>query len=115
MGVGLVGAFAAREVFVSTMGIVYSVGEVERNQTKDLADAMRQDRYADGRPVWTPLVAVSLLVWFVLAMQCMSTVAIVRRETGGWSWPIFMIVYMNGMAYMASLAVFQIGRHLLHV
>ena len=114
MGVGLVGAFAAREVFVSTMGIVYSVGEVERNQTKKLADAMRQDRYADGRPVWTPLVAVSLLVWFVLAMQCMSTVAIVRRETGGWSWPIFMIVYMNGLAYVASLAVFQIGRHLLH-
>ena len=114
MGVGLVGAFAAREVFVSTMGIVYSVGEVEKEQTKDLADAMRQDRYADGRPVWTPLVAVSLLVWFVLAMQCMSTVAIVRRETGGWSWPIFMIVYMNGLAYVASLAVFQIGRLFLH-
>jgi ferrous iron transport protein B len=113
MGVGLVGAFAAREVFVSTMGIVYSVGEVE-GDTKSLADAMRQDHYANGQPVWTPLVAVSLLVWFVLAMQCMSTVAIVRRETGGWRWPIFMIVYMNALAYVACLAVFQGGRMLMH-
>jgi ferrous iron transport protein B len=108
MGVGLVGAFAAREVFVSTMGIVYSVGEVE-GDTKSLADAMRQDRYASGKPVWTPLVAVSLLVWFVLAMQCMSTVAIVRRETGGWKWPLFMIGYMNVLAYLACLVVFQVG------
>ena len=114
MGVGLVGAFAAREVFVSTMGIVYSVGEVERGKTANLATVMRQDRYPNGQPVWTPLVAVSLLVWFVLAMQCMSTVAIVRRETGGWSWPIFMILYMNGLAYVASLAVFQVGKHFLH-
>jgi ferrous iron transport protein B len=114
MGVGLVGAFAAREVFVSTLGIVYSVGEVERGQTQDLASAMRADHYANGKPVWTPLVAVSLLVWFVLAMQCMSTVAIVRRETGGWRWPIFMIVYMNALAWIASLTVFQLGRLLLH-
>src|SRR2546428_647155 len=66
MGVGLVGAFAAREVFVSTMGIVYSVGD-PGDQTTDLEGAMHADTYADGRPVWTPLVAVSLLVWFVLA------------------------------------------------
>ena len=115
MGVGLVGAFAAREVFVSTMGIIYSVGEVEGPETKDLANAMRQDRYANGKPVWSPLVAVSLLVWFVLAMQCMSTVAIVRRETGGWGWPIFMILYMNGLAYTACLLVFQVGRVVLRV
>jgi ferrous iron transport protein B len=115
MGVGLVGAFAAREVFVSTMGIVYSVGAVDEDQggTKDLSEAMRQDRYPNGQKVWTPLVAVSLLVWFVLAQQCMSTLAIVRRETGGWGWPIFMLVYMNGLAYVACLAVFQIGGLLL--
>jgi ferrous iron transport protein B len=112
MGVGLVGAFAAREVFVSTMGIVYSVGEVDADKTgtKDLADAMRQDRYTNGKLVWTPLVAISLLIWFVLAQQCMSTIAIVRRETGGWGWPIFMLVYMNGLAYVACLVVFQLGR-----
>lgn len=109
MGVGLVGAFAAREVFVSTMGIVYSAGDSE-DDTAPLEDAMKADRYADGKPVWTPLVAVSLLVWFVLAMQCMSTLAIVKRETGGWKWPIAMLVYMNALAYVVSLLVYQAGR-----
>ena len=75
---------------------------------------MRADRYANGRPVWTPLVAISLLVWFVLAMQCMSTFAIVRRETGGWGWPIFMLVYMNVLAYVVSLLVFQVGTRVFH-
>jgi ferrous iron transport protein B len=71
---------------------------------------MRADIHPNGKPVWTPLVAVSLLVWFVLAMQCMSTIAIVRRETGGWGWPIFMLVYMNALAYVVALGVYQIGR-----
>jgi ferrous iron transport protein B len=109
MGVGLVGAFAAREVFVSTMGIIYSVGD-PGEETADLSKAMRADTHPNGKPVWTPLVAVSLLVWFVLAMQCMSTLAIVRRETGGWGWPIFMLVYMNALAYVVALGVYQIGR-----
>ncbi|HMO24824.1 MAG TPA: ferrous iron transport protein B [Tepidisphaeraceae bacterium] len=109
IGVGLVGSFAAREVFVSTMGIVYSVGEAEDDNTP-LADAMRADTYPDGRPVWSPLVAATLLVWFVIAMQCMSTVAIVRRETGKWSWALGQLVYMNALAYVLCLAVFQIGR-----
>ncbi len=108
MGVGLVGAFAAREVFVSTMAITYGAGD--KQETADLSNAMQNDRYANGKPVWTPLVAISLLVWFVLAMQCMSTIAIVRRETGGWRWPVFMLLYMNGLAYVVSFAVFQIGR-----
>jgi ferrous iron transport protein B len=108
MGVGLVGAFAAREVFVSTMGIVYSVGGDDED-TAPLEESMKADRYPDGRPVWTPLVAASLLVWFVLAMQCMSTLAIVKRETGGWKWPIAMLVYMNAVAYVAALIVYQVG------
>jgi ferrous iron transport protein B len=106
MGVGLVSAFAAREVFVSSLGIVYSVGEVEDDDAP-LREQILADRYADGRPVWTPLVAVSLLIWFVLAMQCMSTLAIVRRETGGWRWPIGMLVYMNALAYVCCLVVYQ--------
>jgi ferrous iron transport protein B len=108
MGVGLVGAFAAREVFVSTMAITYNAGD--EDNTQDLSSAMRADTYPNGKPVWTPLVAVSLLVWFVLAMQCMSTLAIVRRETGGWTWPVFMLVYMNALAYVCALGVYQIGR-----
>jgi ferrous iron transport protein B len=113
MDIGLISAFAAREVFVSSMGIVYSVGSVDEGKTADLSSAMQNDRYSTGphagQRVWTPLVAISLLVWFVLAMQCMSTFAIVRRETGGWGWPIFMLVYMNVLAYVASLIVFQVG------
>jgi ferrous iron transport protein B len=108
MGIGLVGAFAAREVFVSTMAITYGAGS--EDETQPLAQAMQNDRYANGKPVWTPLVAVSLLVWFVLAMQCMSTLAIVKRETGGWKWPLFMLAYMNVLAYVVALGVFQIGR-----
>ena len=108
MGIGLVGAFGAREVFVSTMGIVYSAGDAD-DDTTTLRQAMAADHYANGRTVWAPLVAISLLVFFVLAMQCMSTLAIVRRETQSWRWPIGMLVYMTGLAYLASLAVFQLG------
>jgi ferrous iron transport protein B len=110
MGVGLISAFAAREVFVSTMGIVYSVGGDDEDTTP-LAQAMLSDRYPDGSKVWTPLVATSLLVWFVLAMQCMSTVAIVRRETGSWKWPILQLLYMTGLAYGVSLIVYQVGKY----
>jgi ferrous iron transport protein B len=113
MGVGLIGAFAARETFVSTMGITYAAGDTD-NGTKVLADSMKADKYPNGKPVWTPLVAISLLVWFVLALQCISTVAIARRETGGWGWPIFMIVYMNALAYVGSLVVFQLGSLIWH-
>jgi ferrous iron transport protein B len=108
IGVGLVGSFAAREVFVSTMAIVYNAGSEE--DVDGVAGAMRADIGADGKLVWTPLVAVSLLIWFVLAMQCMSTLAIVRRETGGWRWPIGMLLYMNGLAYVVCLIVYQVGR-----
>ena len=111
MGVGLVGAFAAREVFVSTMGIVYSVGDDDEN-TEPLAAQMQADTYPSGKPVWTPLVATSLLIWFVLAMQCMSTLAVVKRETGSWAWTLGMLVYMNGLAYVVCLVVYQVGRAL---
>ncbi len=107
MGVGLVGAFAAREVFVSTMGIVYAQGDEEN--TEPLAAAMLADRYPDGSPVWTPLIAINLLIWFVIAMQCISTVAIVKRETNTWRWPILQLLYMNALAWVLCFVVFQVG------
>lgn len=76
---------------------------------------MRADRYGPsagplaGKPVWTPLVAISVLVWFVLAMQCMSTLAVVRRETMSWRWPLFMLAYMNVLAYLVCFILFQVG------
>jgi ferrous iron transport protein B len=111
MGIGLISSFAAREVFVSTMAITYSAGS--EDDTTPLSDAMQADTYPDGSKVWTPAVALSLLVWFVLAMQCMSTVAIVRRETNSWRWPLFMIAYMNALAYACSFLTFQIATRFL--
>ena len=104
---GLVSAFAAREVIVSTLGIIYSVGDAEGGVA--LRDALKADRYPDGRPVFTPLVALSLLVFFVFALQCMSTLAIARRETNTWRWPVVMWLYMTVLAYLASLLVYQGG------
>ena len=108
IGVGLVAAFAAREVFVSTMGIVYSVAAEDGDDTP-LRSAMLADRHADGRPVWTPAVAISLLVWFVLAMQCLSTVAVVHRETGGWRWPLIQLAYMNGLAWVGAFVAYRLA------
>lgn len=111
IGIGLIGAMSAREVFVSTMGTVYSVGDATE-ESVPLKDAMKRDRWPDGRPVWTPLVAVSLLVYFVLAMQCISTLAVVKRETNGWKWPLFMQFYMTALAWLASFFVYQGGKML---
>ncbi|MCK6488016.1 MAG: ferrous iron transporter B, partial [Planctomycetes bacterium] len=108
MGIGLIGAFAAREVFVSTMGVVYGVGDVGDDDTP-LRQAMVADRGPGGAAVWTPAVAVSLLVWFVLAMQCMSTVAVMKRETGGWRWPLAQLAYMNLLAWAGAFAAYRLA------
>jgi len=109
IGVGLIGAFAAREVFVSTMGLVYGVG-VDDDNVAPLRERIRDERRADGRPLYTPLVGLSLMVFFAFACQCMSTLAVVRRETKSWRWPAFLFGYMTAFAYLMSLLVYQGGR-----
>lgn len=108
IGIGLIASFAAREVFVSTMGIIYAVENSDDDITP-LREHMRAEQWPDGKPVYTPLVCVSLMVFFVFAMQCLSTVAVVKRETNGWKWPLFQIGYMTGAAYLMSLLVYQGG------
>ncbi len=110
IGIGLVGAFAAREVFVSTMGVVYGIGAEADEASVPLRERMRLERTRDGRPLWTPLVGVSLMVFFALSAQCMSTLAAVRRESGSWRWAAFTFVYMTALAWVASFVVFQGGR-----
>jgi ferrous iron transport protein B len=110
IGIGLIGAFAAREVFVSTMGVVYGIGSEVDGQSVGLRQKLRQEQHADGRPVYTPLVGLSLMVFFALACQCMSTVAVVKRETHGWLWPVFLFTYTGVLAWIASFAVYQGGR-----
>ena len=108
MGIGLLASFAAREVFVSTMSIVYSVEESDED-IQPLRDRLLAEKRPDGTPRYTPLVCLSLMVFFVFAMQCMSTLAIVKRETNGWKWPLFQLGYMTATAYVAALMVYQVG------
>jgi ferrous iron transport protein B len=110
IGIGLIGSFAAREVFVSTMSTIYNVEKSEDDGVAPLRDTMRAERRADGTPVFTPLVCIGLMVFYVLAMQCVSTLAIVRRETNSWRWPLFQLFYMTSLAYLAALFVYQGGR-----
>jgi ferrous iron transport protein B len=110
IGVGLIGAFAAREVFISTMGVVYGLGDAVDEDSTSLREQIRAESRADGSPVYTPLVGLSLMIFFALACQCMSTLAAVKRETGGWRWPSFLFVYMTALAWVASFVVFQGGR-----
>jgi ferrous iron transport protein B len=108
IGIGLISSFAAREVFVSTMGVVFNAESSEEN-TAPLRDALKAARWPDGRVLFTPLVCLSLMVFYVFAMQCMSTIAVVKRETNGWKWPIFQTLYMTGTAWVLSFIVYQAG------
>ena len=108
IGVGLVTSFAAREVMVSTLSTLYNL-ENDTGKSRSLIQAMREDRRPDGRRVFTPLVALSLMVFFVYAAQCMATFAIIKKETNSWRWPLIMVGYMSTLAYIASFLVFQIG------
>ena len=112
IGIGLIGAFAAREVFVATMGIVYAVGEDVDETSDGLRDKLREEKRADGTPAYTPLVGLSLLIFFALACQCVSTLAVVKRETHSYRWPVFLFAYMTALAWVASFAVYQVGRAL---
>ena len=110
IGIGLISAFAAREVFVSTMSILYSVGKDEGAESESLLQGVRDATNDNGEKIWSPLLGLSTMVFFLLAMQCLSTVAVVRRETNSWSWPIFMTVYMCVLAYIVTFLVYQGGK-----
>jgi ferrous iron transport protein B len=116
IGVSIAASFAAREVFVSTMGTIYGVGDAEDDGgAAALGDRLKAERDArTGRPVYTPLVAVGLMVFYVYALMCMSTVAVTVREAGGgrrgWGWAALQFGYMLALAYVAAFAVYQGGR-----
>jgi ferrous iron transport protein B len=109
IGVGLIGAFAAREVFVATLGLVYGIDAAD-DDASPLRDRLRAETRADGKPAYTPLMGLSLLIFFAVSCQCMSTLAAVKRETKSYKWPAFMFAYMTGLAYLLSFTVFQVGR-----
>jgi len=111
IGIGLVASFAAREVFVSTMSTVYNVETDDSEEgTQKLADILKAQTRDDGTVLYTTLLGLTLMVFYVYALQCVSTVAVVYRETGGWKWAIFQLVYMGVLAWGASFVVYQGGR-----
>jgi ferrous iron transport protein B len=105
IGIAIISSIAAREVFVGTMATLYSV---EENDDTSLREKLHAAKHEDGTKVYTLPAAFSLMIFYVLAMQCMSTLAVVKRETRSWKWPIFQFVYMTGLAYLMSLLVYQI-------
>jgi ferrous iron transport protein B len=103
MGIAIITSFAAREVFVGTMATLYSV-EVSDNSS--LTEKLRAAKRPDGTPVYSLAAALSLMIFYVLAMQCMSTLAVVKRETGSWKWPVLQFFMMTGLAYLSSWGVY---------
>ena len=112
MGIGIVSSFAAREVFVSTMATVYNVGKYDRSESSmsSLAKTLKAQTQPDGTPVYTPLRALTLMVFYVFALQCVSTVAVVRRETNSWKWPFFQWLYMGFLAWGLAFLTYHVGR-----
>jgi ferrous iron transport protein B len=113
MGIGIAASFAAREVFVSTMSIVYNVGESDPDdpeKIRTLSETLKKEYREDGKtPVYTPLTSITLMVFYVLALQCVSTVAVVRRETNSWKWPLFQWAYMGALAWLLAFVTWQGG------
>ncbi|MCC5845601.1 MAG: ferrous iron transporter B [Verrucomicrobia bacterium] len=107
IGLGILSSFAAREVIVSTLSIVYGLGEEGEEDNLLLVDTLRQARHPDGSPVFTRPASWSLLVFYILAMQCLPTQVITKSETGSWKWPLLQLGYMSTLAYLASFVVYQ--------
>ncbi len=108
IGIALITSFAAREVFVGTVSTIYSIGEDAENETTIKVRLRNEVNAETGKPTFSVATSFSLLIFYVFAMMCMSTLAVVYRETKGWKWPIIQLVYMSVLAYVSALVVYQI-------
>lgn len=106
IGIALLTSFAAREVFVGTMSTIYSIGEEENVST--IKEKLMSEKDANGDPFFTPARSFSLMIFYLFAMQCVSTLAIVRRETKSWTWPMAQLIYMSGLAYVMAFITYRI-------
>lgn len=109
IGVATLASFPAREVVIAALGTIYNVGSEHDAGSLELRSAMKAERWPDGRVVYTPAVALSVMVFFALCCQCGATLATIKRETNSWGYPVFTFLYMTGLAYVAALATYQIG------
>lgn len=110
IGTAILAAFPAREVVVPSLGIIFSLGGEVDEESGDLREALHSATWPDGRKLMTPWTAAGLMVFFALCCQCGATLATVKRETNSWKWPVFMFVYMTGLAYVCAVAIYQLGR-----
>jgi ferrous iron transport protein B len=107
IGISLITSFAAREVFVGSMATIYAVGD-DSETSRTLLDKMRDAKREDGTPVYTLATGVSLMIFYVFAMQCMATLAVVKRETKSWKWPLIQMGYMGVLAYLGAFVTYLI-------
>jgi ferrous iron transport protein B len=107
IGISLITSFAAREVFVGSLATIYAVHD-DGESNKRLIDRLRAEKRPDGTPVYTLAAGVSLMIFYVFAMQCMATLAVVKRETKSWKWPLIQIGFMGILAYLGAYITFQI-------
>ncbi|HZP60861.1 MAG TPA: ferrous iron transport protein B [Opitutaceae bacterium] len=112
IGIAIVSSFVAREVFVSATGVVFGVQTDSSGNLLPLRAALQRAVWPDGHALFTPLVCLNLMIYYVLAMQCLSTTAVVRRETNSWRWTLFQQFYLSATAWLVACAVYQIGRAL---
>ena len=106
IGIAIISSFAAREVFVGTLATIYSVGSDDDDQ-EPIKEQMASEVNAMGEPIYNFASGISLLLFYAFAMQCMSTLAVVKRETNSWKWPLYQLVTMSTIAYIAALIAFQ--------
>jgi len=112
IGMATLASFPAREVIIAALGTIYNLGNKQDEGSVALRETMRAERWPDGRPVYTPVVALSVMVFFALCCQCGATLATIKRETGSWGYALFTFTYMTGLAYVGALLVYQIGSKL---
>jgi ferrous iron transport protein B len=113
IGMATLASFPAREVIIAALGTIYNLGSGEAEDSVELRETMRSQRWPDGRRIYTPAVALSVMVFFALCCQCAATLATIKRETNSWLLPAFTFVYMTTLAYGAAFVVYQVGHRVL--
>ena len=106
--IAILSAFPAREVLITSLGIIYNI-EDSNTENINLRNRIINEKYPNGKAVYTPIVALSLMIFFALCSQCMGTLSVIKKELGSWKWPIFVFIYMTGLAYFFALITYQIG------
>ena len=109
IGMATLASFPAREVIIAALGTIYNLGNEQKEESVELRSAMQAERWPDGRLIYTPVVALSVMVFFALCCQCGATLATIKRETGSWGYAAFTFVYMTSLAYLGALLVYQVG------